>query len=38
MEIHASLLIVDIVTSVILIGMHLQELKARKKDDSSEIK
>lgn len=35
MDIHVPLLIVDIVTSVVLIGMHLQELKGKKKDDSN---
>ena len=36
MEIHIPLLIIDIVTSVILIGLHLQEMNAKKKENSND--
>ncbi len=38
MEIHVPLLIADIVASVIIIGIHLQEMNNRRKDNSKERK
>jgi hypothetical protein len=33
MEIHTQLLVIDIVVSFILIGLHIQEIRIKNKDE-----